>query len=181
VFLAGSSWKRDEEIIVRYINKYPARMKWIFAPHEVNKSNIERLERLLEVSYIRFSQFNSFSTDARVLIIDNIGMLSSAYRYAYIAAIGGGFGSGIHNVLEPVCWGIPVLFGPNHTKFREAEDLIAAKGAFTFKNYDEFEQILDKLIEDKTMYQKASQTVTGYIHVNTGATEKIVAMVLGDA
>ena len=124
LFLAGSSWKQDEEIIAQYINKFPDRMKWVFAPHEIDKPNIERLEKLFNVKYVRFSEFNEAAADARVLIIDNIGMLSSAYKYAYIAAIGGGFGKGIHNILEPACWGIPVMFGPNHEKFREAVDLI---------------------------------------------------------
>ena len=92
--------------------------------------------------------------DARVMIIDNIGMLSSAYRYAYIAEVGGGFGKGIHNVLEPACWGIPVLFGPEHLKFREAVDLIAAGGAVSFKDYSEFEGILNNWLSDEKLYRK---------------------------
>ena len=79
-----------------------------------------------------FHAFNPDAADARVLIIDNIGMLSSAYKYAYIAAIGGGFGKGIHNILEPACWKIPVIFGPKYEKFREAVELIKAEGAFSF-------------------------------------------------
>ena len=124
LFLAGSSWKPDEEIIAGYINEFPGRMKWIFAPHEIEKENIERLIKLFRVKCVKFSTFTGGERDARVMIIDNIGMLSSAYRYAYIAEVGGGFGRGIHNILEPACWGIPVLFGPNHKKFREAVDLI---------------------------------------------------------
>ncbi|OFY57479.1 MAG: 3-deoxy-D-manno-octulosonic acid transferase, partial [Bacteroidetes bacterium RBG_19FT_COMBO_42_10] len=109
IFLAGSCWKQDEEIIAEYINKFPDMMKWIFAPHEIEIENIERLEKLLKVKYVRFSQLTVAPADARVLIIDNIGMLSSAYRYSHISAVGGGFGKGIHNILEPACWGIPVL------------------------------------------------------------------------
>ncbi len=152
LFLAGSSWKKDEEIIAEYINKYPDRMKWVFAPHEIGSENIERLEKLFRVKCIRFSEFTDESRDARVLIIDNIGMLSSAYRYAYIAAVGGGFGKGIHNILEPACWGIPVLFGPNHQKFREALELISLGGAKSFKNYNDFESILDGLLSDEKFY-----------------------------
>jgi len=122
MFLAGSSWKPDEEIIARYINSSPDKMKWVFAPHEIDLPHIERLEKLFTVKVVRFSRFDDNSADARVLIIDNIGMLSSAYKYAYIAAIGGGFGKGIHNILEPACWGIPVLFGPKYKKFKEAVD-----------------------------------------------------------
>ena len=135
LFLAGSSWQQDEEIIAQYINRFPDKMKWVFAPHEIDKSNLERLEKLFKVKYVRFSEYSEVSADARVLIIDNIGMLSSAYRYAYIAAIGGGFGKGIHNILEPACWGIPVVFGPNHKKFREAVDLINERGAMTFVHF----------------------------------------------
>ena len=131
IFLAGSSWRPDEEIISGYINSFPGRMKWIFAPHKVDKNNIERLEKLLKVKVVKYSDSPESFTDARVLIIDNIGILSSAYKYADVAEVGGGFGEGIHNILEPSCWGIPVLFGPNNTKFREANDLISAKGAFT--------------------------------------------------
>jgi 3-deoxy-D-manno-octulosonic-acid transferase len=178
LLMAGSSWKQDEEIIAKYINRNPGSMKWVFAPHEVDIPNIERIEKLLNVKHIRFSQFNDISADARVLIIDNIGILSSAYKYAYIAAIGGGFGNGIHNILEPACWGIPVLFGPNHGKFKEAADLISDKGAFAFKNYNEFEEILDTLLHDKDTYEMASLAASAYIKNNTGATEKILAMVL---
>ena len=82
-----------------------------------------------------------------VLIIDNIGMLSSAYKYSTVAAIGGGFGKGIHNILEPACFGIPVVFGPNFIKFREAVELIKEGGAFTFSDYNEFASIADRLFQ----------------------------------
>ena len=174
LFLAGSSWKPDEEIIAQYINKYPGRMKWVFAPHEIDNSNIERLEKLFTVSHVRFSEFSESSVDARVLIIDNIGMLSSAYRYAYIAAIGGGFGKGIHNILEPASWDIPVMFGPDHKKFKEAVDLINEKGAMTFNSFGEFSDILDKWLTDELFYLKSAKTAGYYISKNTGATSIIM-------
>jgi 3-deoxy-D-manno-octulosonic-acid transferase len=101
-------------------------------------------------------------------------MLSSAYKYAYISAIGGGFGKGIHNVLEPACWGIPVMFGPEHKKFREAVDLINEKGAMTFNSYSEFSDILNKWLADEPFYLKSAKTAAGYINKNTGATDKIM-------
>ena len=174
LFLAGSSWDRDEEIIVQYINSFPTRMKWVFAPHEIDNPNIERLEKLLTVKSVRFSGFDASSSDARVLIIDNIGMLSSAYRYAYVAAIGGGFGKGIHNILEPACWSIPVLFGPNYKKFREAVDLINENGAMTFDSYGSFKEILDRLLTDEISYQNSARTAGIYITGNTGATGRIL-------
>ncbi len=174
LFLAGSSWKRDEEIITRYINSFPGKMKWVFAPHEIDNPNIERLEKLLNVKHVRYSRFNSDSADARVMIIDNIGMLSSAYRYAYIAEVGGGFGSGIHNILEPACWGVPVLFGPNYEKYREAVELINENGAITFDSYAKFSDILEKLLDDEMFYLKYSKTAGIYITKNTGATGRIM-------
>jgi 3-deoxy-D-manno-octulosonic-acid transferase len=178
IFMAGSSWRQDEEIMAEYINNYPERMKWIFAPHEIDNQNIERIEKLLKVKYARFSEERGDFHDVRVMIIDNIGLLSSAYRYADIAAVGGGFGKGIHNVLEPACWGLPVLFGPNHLKFREAVDLLGAGGAFTYSDYNSFREILDKLLSDDEMHARASKVSARYIEDNKGATGKIGAVIM---
>ena len=177
--LAGSSWPADEEIIARYIHEHPGTVKWVFAPHEIDKSNIERLEKLLGKGVVRFSEFTEAGADAEVMIIDNMGMLSSAYRYASIAVVGGGFGKGIHNVLEPACWGIPVLFGPNYGKFREAVDLIALGGARSFSNYDEFEAALDALAGNEEFYRKAADSAGRYVKKNAGATRKIMNMIAG--
>jgi 3-deoxy-D-manno-octulosonic-acid transferase len=174
IFLAGSSWKPDEEIIADYINLSPHNMKWVFAPHEINKANIDRLERLVKVKCVRFSEFSEVSADARVLIMDNIGMLSSAYSYAYIAAVGGGFGKGIHNILEPACWGIPVVFGPNFDKFREAVDLKKRGGAETFSTLSEFKKILDLWLSDEKCYRSYANEASKYIKENTGATGIII-------
>jgi 3-deoxy-D-manno-octulosonic-acid transferase len=178
LFLAGSSWKQDEEIIAKYINEFPGKMKWVFAPHEIDKPNIERLEKLFEVKHIRFSEFSEKDSDARVIIMDNMGMLSSAYKYAYIAAIGGGFGKGIHNILEPACWGVPVLFGPNYKKFREAVDLINEKGAMTFDSFGNFSDILNKWMEDELFYLKSAKMASSYVNKNIGATDKILQQIL---
>jgi 3-deoxy-D-manno-octulosonic-acid transferase len=178
LFLAGSSWKQDEEIIAQYINKFPGRLKWVFAPHEIDKPNLERLEKLFKVKHIRFSEYSDASADARILIIDNIGMLSSAYKYAYIAAIGGGFGKGIHNILEPACWGIPVMFGPRHKKFREAVDLINENGAMTFDSFGEFSNILDRWLTDELFYLKSAKAASFYVSKNTGATGKILQEII---
>jgi 3-deoxy-D-manno-octulosonic-acid transferase len=174
LFLVGSSWNQDEEIISRYINLYPDSMKWILAPHEIDKANVDRLEKLFITRVVRFSEFTEKSEEARVLIIDNIGMLSSAYRYAYIAAIGGGFGKGIHNVLEAACWGIPVVFGPNHKKFREAVELISLDGARCFNTFEDFSRIIDSWLSDRDNYLKSARNAAKYVKENTGATNKIL-------
>ncbi|HOG56353.1 MAG TPA: glycosyltransferase N-terminal domain-containing protein [Bacteroidales bacterium] len=178
LFLAGSSWPPDEEIISRYILNHKDEVKWVFAPHEIHKSNIERLERLIGKDVVRFSEFTEAKADARVMIIDNMGMLSSAYRYADIAAVGGGFGKGIHNVLEPACWGIPVLFGPNYGKFREAVDLIDLGGARSYINYEEFEAAFESLACNKEIYSKAADSAGRYVKENSGATAVIMETIL---
>lgn len=174
LLLCGSSWTPDEAIIAEYINKYPDKLKWLFAPHEIHESNIDRLEGLFKTKVVRFSRYNDNQQDARVLIIDNIGMLSSAYRYATIAAIGGGFGKGIHNILEAACWGLPVVFGPNHLKFKEAIDMIRIGGAKSFTNYEEFSSIIDKWLTDDEEYKKAATAAGKYVHDNAGATDIIM-------
>ncbi len=175
LFLAGSSWKQDEEIIAAYINSDPSRMKWLFAPHETDRPNIDRLEKLFRTKVVRLSEFSESDSDARVMIIDSIGLLSSAYRYAYVAAIGGGFGKGIHNILEAACWGIPVMFGPNYEKFREAVDLINLNGAKTFKSSEEFSSILEGWLSDDAFYLKSAKTSSQYVSKNTGATGIILS------
>jgi 3-deoxy-D-manno-octulosonic-acid transferase len=178
VFLAGSSWPADEEIIAGYINENPARMKWIFAPHEIDTANIKRLESLLGVKTVRYSDPGNGLADARVLIIDNIGLLSSAYRYAYVAEVGGGFGKGIHNILEPACWGIPVIFGPDHKKFREANELLLLGGAFTFSSREEFNATLDRLLSEMNFYKAAALTTKKFIADNKGVTGIIVDAII---
>ncbi len=123
---------------------------------------------------IRYSKAGDDFYDARVLIIDNIGLLSSAYRYAFLAVIGGGFGKGIHNILEAACWGIPVVFGPNHEKFREAVELCEGKGAFSFNSYEDFVEIIDRFLADEAFYLKSAKSASLYVNKNTGATEMIL-------
>lgn len=180
LFIAGSSWDQDEDIIIRYINEHPDRMKWLFAPHEIDEAHLTRIERKLSVPYSRYSIYNQDDKETRVLIIDNIGMLSSVYRYGAISAIGGGFGKGIHNILEPACWGLPVLFGPNHKIFLEANEMLSRGGAFTFSNYDEFYSIIELLAGDREKYSTASETARKYISEHTGATAKVFNIVFAN-
>ncbi|MFN8240104.1 MAG: glycosyltransferase N-terminal domain-containing protein [Bacteroidales bacterium] len=178
VIVAGSSWQPDEEIICRYINTNGNDLKWIIAPHEIDRQNLERIARLLTARTVFYSGNDADLQEARVMIIDNIGMLSSVYSYAFSAIVGGGFGKGIHNILEPACWGIPVMFGPNHTRFREAVELIEKGGAYCYRNYKEFEKILGSLLNDSVLYEKSSAASREYVESGTGATEKIVALLL---
>lgn len=178
LFVAGSSWDPDEEIIIRYINENPGKMKWLFAPHEIDEAHLSRIERRLQVPSTRYSIYNKEDTDTRVLIIDNIGMLSSVYRYATLSSIGGGFGKGIHNILEPACWGMPVLFGPNHKKFKEALDLIERGGANCFRSFDEFTNLVNNYLSDQDALKKAADVCSSYIAENKGATGLVASRIL---
>ncbi len=182
LFIAGSTWLDDEKLIVSLIAKYPA-WKFIFAPHEISEEKIERLMDLLPAgSAGRFSKISNLipiATGAQisnhnVLIIDNIGMLSSLYQYGNIAYIGGGFGAGIHNTLEAAAFGLPVIFGPNYSKFKEAKDLIALKTGFSITNENELAGITETLIEDEAFYNAACKKAKNYVEENTGATKTII-------
>lgn len=173
LLVAGSSWEPDEDIIIRYINEHPGSLKVVFAPHLIDEAHLARIEKKLKVPGARYSSFSEGDTLSQVLIIDNIGILSSVYRYASVAAVGGGFGKGIHNLLEPASWGIPVLFGPNHTKFREAADLIACGGGFSFRDYDDFSAIVEKYTSDNEALNLAGEASARYVSDNQGATIKV--------
>ena len=173
--IAGSSWREDEAILIKYINQDKRRLKWIIAPHEIALQHIERIEKMLKKPSARFSDIsdkNISTTD--VLIIDNIGLLSSLYAYANIAWVGGGFGKGIHNILEPATFGIPVFFGPNYTKFQEAVDLVKLKGAFVINNYEEFINQLEPFLTLPELLENTGKINANYIHINIGAKTKIV-------
>lgn len=174
--VVGSSWPPDEDILAQAI-KAPLFKNWkiIFAPHEIKDAGIKRLERLLPVPSIRYSQAEMGDiANAQVLIIDNIGMLASLYQYGKVAYIGGGFGKGIHNTLEPITFRIPVLFGPTYEKFEEARYLVKHQGAFAIENEEEFIQIMNRL-KDEKIYQNAAEKAQSYILLNQGATKKILA------
>lgn len=173
LFVAGSSWDEDEEIIVRYINSNSGAMKWVIAPHEIDEAHLGRLEKRLAPEAVRYSRYCKKDSNCRVMIIDNIGMLSSVYRYAAVAAVGGGFGRGIHNILEPACWGIPVLFGPNHMKFREAVHLIERGGAVSFDSFETFSSMVEKYLSDPLALKAAGEACASYIIENKGSTNKV--------
>ena len=146
LIIAGSTWKPDEELLSEYINYY-SNVKIIFAPHEVSDSNIQRLQQMIKSPSVRLSRADiNHISDYKVLIIDSIGLLSSVYKYGVVAYVGGGFGVGIHNILEPAVFGLPVIFGPEHQKFREAADLKLLGGAWPVNNYRQLESALNMFL-----------------------------------
>jgi 3-deoxy-D-manno-octulosonic-acid transferase len=174
VFVAGSTWPQDEEIVAKLSSDYPD-WKFIIAPHEISEEKITRLiEQLPSGSSIRHSQLTT-DYSPQTLIIDNIGMLSSLYQYGDIAYIGGGFGAGIHNTLEAAAFGLPVIFGPNYDKFKEARDLVELRLGFSINNENELKKIAVYLTGDELRYQPISQKVKAYIREHIGATEMIMS------
>ncbi|MBR6249442.1 MAG: 3-deoxy-D-manno-octulosonic acid transferase [Muribaculaceae bacterium] len=169
----GSSWEPDEEIVVPYFNEHPD-LKLIIAPHEFDRKRLldmmARINRPTELySHARIGKAASLDC----LIIDSFGILSSLYRYGNVAYVGGGFGTGIHNINEAAVYGMPVIFGPNYNKFREAHDLIAAGGAFTISNAEEFNATMGHLLSDADHLRQSGEIAGTYIQQHLGATQFI--------
>jgi len=172
--VAGSSWKAEDALIMQYLRINP-NIRVILAPHEVTPVNIERIKNLFGDNAILYSELkeNNFA-DKQVLVIDNYGMLTSLYQYGTVAIVGGGFGVGIHNVLEPACFGMPVIFGPNYERFKEAVELVEQSCAFPVNNIEEFNIIINRLTYDTKTVDVISQQAAAYVKHNVGATAKII-------
>ncbi len=170
VLVAGSTWEPDEELLTRYINANKDICRMVIAPHVVSPLHIERLCAKLRCNFVLYSHTTpEEAAKANCLVVDTIGVLSSLYRYGRVAYVGGGFGVGIHNTLEAAVWQIPVVFGPNYAKFREANDLIACGGGFCVRSYRHLEDCITALLIDHDAGQRAGE----YVRKHVGATEKI--------
>lgn len=174
--IAGSSWPNDENIIIPYFNENKD-VRLIIAPHEIHEEHLRSIESLLKRPSIRFSEIKDNPEALKgkdCLIIDNFGMLSSIYRYGDIAYIGGGFGVGIHNTLEAAVYGIPVVFGPNYKKFKEARDLIKEEGAVSVSSSKDFISLIDKLKSSPDYLKKMGNNAGNFVNKNAGVTDKIL-------
>lgn len=173
VFVVGSAWQEDLEILTPFINE--DKIKFIIAPHEISENHIQTLQKALTVKSVRYSQAANMNVaDYNLLIIDNIGLLSRLYQYAEFAYVGGAFGKGLHNILEAAAYGIPVLFGDkNYQKFQEAVDLINRGGAFTVSDYPDLKSKYE-LLNVPESFMLACEVCRQYVEENTGATEKIL-------
>lgn len=179
VLVAGSSWQPDEDILLDYVNRHPD-LRLVIAPHVVNDTHIQEIEQKLTTPALRYSQATLENVDDyRVLIIDGYGLLSSIYRYATVAYVGGGFGVGIHNVPEAAVYGIPVIIGPNHQRFAEAMALIANGGCKSIEKAEDFSTIMDDFLENPAHIAQAGSAAGDYIHQNAGATPVIYQHVFG--
>lgn len=174
--VAGSTWNEEIDLLIELANKHAEKYRFVIAPHELSEKTYKKIETRCNNKVIRLSNANSENVrEAQILIIDCIGLLSKIYRYGHIALIGGGFGKGIHNILEPSVYGMPVIFGPNYKKFHEAVTMVDLSIAFEVKTYDEFERIVDKFYSDKLFLKSQSKETENFVKTQLGASSIILS------
>ena len=180
VFVAGSSWLPDEQIFLSYFAQH---LDWkvIIAPHVIGESHLEQIMSLLEGrKVVRYTQIEADDAvtlgEAEVLIIDCFGLLSSIYKYGDVAYVGGGFGVGIHNLPEAAVWNLPVIFGPNHQKFQEANELKACGGGIAIEGKEDFHRVMDTFLASEDDMKRAADAAGHYVSSHSGATEKLLKL-----
>lgn len=180
--VAGSTWPHDEDLILQAIAAFP-QLKFIVAPHEIDQERIGKFIAASPRKAVRYTGGDAGTADAgagtpdadaEVLVIDTIGILSAVYRYGWVGYIGGGFGAGIHNTLEAAAFGLPLAFGPNYAKFREARDLIEIKAARSVSTFPELQEALRVLLDDPELHRKAGAKAAEYVETHRGATAIIM-------
>ena len=183
VFVAGSSWPPDEDIFIRYFRDKQlfgyGKWKLIIAPHVIDESHLQQIERQLDgYKVVRYTKYDCYQFEsADVLIVDCYGLLSSIYRYGDIAYVGGGFGVGIHNVVEAAVWGKPVFFGPNNQRFQEAQGLKACGGGIEIGSYDDFATRMDQFVSQPQRVEALGQAAADYVSSRAGAVESIFSII----
>ena len=174
VLVAGSSWPPDEDIFIRYFNEHSG-WRLIVAPHVIGEDHLRQILSKLNRKAVRFTQATTeTAATAECLIIDCFGLLSSIYNYGDVAYVGGGFGVGIHNVLEAAVWDMPVIFGPNNKNFIEAQGLKAAGGGFEIAAYEDFAALMDRFASDAEELSIRGCAAGGYVKNHSGATNMIM-------
>jgi 3-deoxy-D-manno-octulosonic-acid transferase len=175
--VAGSTWKEDEELLVDYINnKASEKEKFIIAPHNINSKDIEELKNSISKKVVLYSTKENYNLHKfQVFIIDAIGLLTKIYSYANVAYVGGGFTkSGVHNVLEPATFGIPIVIGPNYRKFMEVKGLIKKEACFPINNSQKLSVLLNEFLQKKKERELTGFKAYNYVVSKTGSTEKIL-------
>lgn len=176
LIVVGSSWPKDEEYLLEFINNAPAFAKFIIAPHNIKEEQILAFAERIKVPTILYSKMGTADLSKfKVLIVDTVGLLTKIYSYADIAYVGGGFGNpGIHNILEPATFGIPIVIGPNFSHFAEAVEIIDLQAAISITNAAELHQTLRKLLDDLELRKTLGNKSSHYVQQNKGATEAIL-------
>jgi 3-deoxy-D-manno-octulosonic-acid transferase len=175
LIVLGSTWKKDIDLWMHYINQSND-LKFIIAPHNITEEEISYIEERIQLEMTRYSNIREDMDKVPVLIIDNIGMLSTIYKYAYITYVGGAFGEGLHNILEPATFGKPVIFGKDklNEKYHEVRALITRGGAYEVANPKELEHVMNDLLRDVAFYKESCQASRSYIVENLGSADAIL-------
>ena len=185
IIIAGSSWPMEEKYLKRFFSENKLRgVKLILAPHDVSPKHLKAIKEQfgdILISYDKLLSEPTSAADKTVLLIDRIGLLSRLYSYGHIAVIGGAFGAGLHNVLEPAVFGLPVIFGPRFHKFIEAVALVSSNAGFSVNSYDDFNSILATFIKDKKTLSNAGRGCSQYVNNSKGATGLIISHLLEKA
>lgn len=175
----GSSWPKDEELLIHYINRSQG-VKFIIAPHNIKAEQIQQLKQSITKKTVLFSEKeNQNLAEFDVFIIDTIGILTKIYSYADIAYVGGGFGNpGVHNLLEPATFGVPIVIGPNYTHFAEATALVNLNGCLSITNQSELKQAFDVLLQNEDERLEKGHICATFVQMNKGATDLILNHIL---
>ncbi|MCT4559971.1 MAG: 3-deoxy-D-manno-octulosonic acid transferase [Crocinitomicaceae bacterium] len=167
LWIIGSSWPKDEELLFAEIAHFKGKV--LLAPHDIKETHLQEIENGLNSDYVRYTEFGKY-TNEKVLILDTIGHLMNAYQYGDFAYIGGGFSGNLHNTLEPAAFGLPVIFGPKHTKFPEAQRFIDEGLGFSISNANELNAVIHKIQTHTDLKTK----ITAYMESNTGVLKRIL-------
>ncbi|MDY3252472.1 MAG: glycosyltransferase N-terminal domain-containing protein [Prevotella sp.] len=174
VFVAGSSWPPDEDIFIRFFNEHPE-WKLIIAPHVIGNDHLQQIMSKLNRKTVRYTEATpETAAEAQCMIIDCFGLLSSIYHYGEVAYVGGGFGVGIHNVLEAAVWNVPVFFGPNNKRFQEAQQLLASGGAVEITDYNSFDSAMTRFMNDEKWLKECGSKAGEYVKSKAGATNIVL-------
>jgi 3-deoxy-D-manno-octulosonic-acid transferase len=175
VFICGSTWKEDEDLLFRLISRRESGLKFIIAPHDPGPERIRYIMEGLDRPVVRYSELNrENAAQADILLIDSVGILAQLYQYATLAYVGGGFGAGLHNIQEPITFGVPVFIGPRYGKFREAVDLVVLGGAFCVHSSQELVDKATSILADTMEYRHVSDVCRHYVEENRGATDIVM-------
>ncbi|MEN9324224.1 MAG: 3-deoxy-D-manno-octulosonic acid transferase [Bacteroidota bacterium] len=174
--VAGSSWPKDEALLVDYLNQSAHALKWIFAPHNIKPEQINSLKQSIQKKTVLFSEREGKNlADYEVFIVDTIGILTKIYSYADLAYLGGGFGHpGVHNLLEPATFGVPIICGPHYSHFAEATALVQLGGCVSIQSAQELQEALDTLVQNADIRHEKGHICQTFVQLNTGATQKII-------
>ena len=174
LIVAGSTWEKDEQLLAQAYRELPEQIYWIIAPHEISEGHLRSLQLRFPGS-VRFTELESTVPEGcRVIVVDTIGRLSYLYRYGVLAYIGGGFGKGIHNILEAATYGLPVIFGPEYKKFSEAVELASLGAAFPIGNAGELLSTIHQQLEDPGLLKTTSEIAANFVSKRVGATSAIL-------